>query len=81
MHTYRQGTQLGALQDQVDLFMRQLEVLARRDLELNQADVIMAGDDARACPGSQHALDARRALFRVVAAAQLKIDIAAGDRL
>ncbi len=61
--------------------MRQFEVLARRHLELNQTDVVMAGDDTRAGTGRQHALNARGALIRGVTAAQLQVDIATGNRL
>ena len=61
--------------------MRQFEILAAGYLELNQADIIMAGHDTRPGTGSQHAFDARGALIRGVTAAQLQIDIAAGNRL
>jgi hypothetical protein len=61
--------------------MRQLEILAGRHLELNQADVVMAGDNTRPGTGSQHALNARGTLIRGVATAQLQVDIAAGNRL
>ena len=61
--------------------MRQLEILARGHLELNQTDVVVAGDNTRARTGRQHALDTRRALIRGIATAQLQVDIAAGHRL
>ena len=61
--------------------MRQLEVLARRHLELNQADVVVAGDNTRARTGGQYAFNTGRALIRGIAAAQLEVDIAAGNRL
>ena len=81
MHANGQRTHLGAFQDRVDIFMRQLEVLARRHLKLNQADVVVAGDNTRPGTGRQHALNARGALIRGVTAAQLEVDIAAGNRL
>jgi hypothetical protein len=61
--------------------MRQFEIVAGRHLELNQADVVMAGDNPRPGTGGQYALNARGTLFRRVAAAQLQIDITGGNRL
>ena len=81
MHANGQRTHLGAFEDRVDIFMRQLEVLACRHLELNQADVVVAGDNTRPGTGRQHAFNTRRALIRGVTAAQLEVDIAAGNRL
>ena len=81
VNTHGQRTHLGAFQDRVDLFMRQPEVLARRNLELNQANVVVAGNNTRPGTGGQHALNARGALIRGVAAAQLQVDIATGNRL
>ena len=69
MHANGQRTHLGTFQDGVDIFVRQFEILARRYLELNQADVIVAGDNARARTGCQHALDASGTLIRRVATA------------
>lgn len=50
MYANRQRTHLSTFEDRVDIFMRQFEVLARRDLELNQADVVVAGDNTRPVP-------------------------------
>ncbi|MNZ75619.1 hypothetical protein D3C78_940990 [compost metagenome] len=61
--------------------MRQLDVLARRHLELNQADIIVTGDNARARTRCQNAFDARGTLIRRVATPQLQIDIAPGNGL
>ena len=81
MHPHRQRAQLGTFKDKIQLLVRQLEILTGGHLELNQADIIMAGDNSRAGAGRQHALNARGALLRRVATAQLQIDIATGDRL
>ena len=61
--------------------MRQFEVLIGSDKQFNQADIVMAGDNPRAGAGGQYALNTRRTLLRVITAAQLQIDITAGDRL
>ena len=61
--------------------MRQLKVLACRDAEFNQADIIVAGDNTRARTGGQHAFNTRGALIRRIATAQLQVDITAGNRL
>ena len=69
MYANGQRTHLGTFQDGVDIFVCQFEILARRHLELNQADVIMAGDNARARAGCQHAFNAGGTLIRRVATA------------
>ena len=81
MDAKRQRTQLRALQQQVDLFVQDGEVMLLWELNLNQAHIIVAGDDARPGSGGQHTLDAGRTLFWLIAAAQLQVDIAAGNRL
>lgn len=58
MHANCQRAHLGTLEDKIDFFMRQFEVLARWNLELNQANVIMAGDNTRPGTRSQHAFNA-----------------------
>ena len=58
MDPKRQRTQLRALQQQVDLFVQDGEVMMLGQLNLNQAHIIVAGDDARPGPRSQHTLDA-----------------------
>ena len=47
--------------------MRQFEILAGGHLKLNQADIIMAGDNTRTSTGGQHAFNARGTLIRRVA--------------
>ncbi|MNG78200.1 hypothetical protein D3C79_367650 [compost metagenome] len=59
MNADGQGFDLRALQHQIQLFLRQLEIMLAGDAQLNQAHVIMAGDNLRARAGSQHAFDAR----------------------
>ena len=81
MHANCQWTHLRAFQDLVDLFMRQFEILAGGHLKLNQADIIMAGDNTRTSTGGQHAFNARGTLIRRVATAQLQVDFAARNRL
>lgn len=81
MDAHRQRFDLRSLEHQIQLFLRQFEVMLSGDVQFNQTHVIVAGDNLGAGAGRQYALDARRALLRLVAAAQLKIDIAAGDRL
>ncbi len=81
MHAHRQRTHLGTLQDLVNILMRQLKVLAGRNLKLNQADVVMAGHNTRPGTRSQYAFNTRRSLIRRVATTQLEVDIAAGNRL
>ena len=78
MHANRQWTHLGTFQDLVDLFMRQFEILTGGHLKLNQADIIVAGDNTRTSTGGQHAFNARGALIRRVATAQLQVDFATG---
>lgn len=81
MNANRQRADLRTLQYVQRLLMRQFEILIRGHQQFNQADIVMAGDNARTGAGRQYALNARGALFRVVAAPQLQIDIAAGNRL
>ncbi len=57
VHTHGERAHLGALQDQVDLFMRLFEIMSGRNEEFDQADVVMAGNDTRPCAGGQDALD------------------------
>ncbi|VTN12943.1 Uncharacterised protein [Raoultella terrigena] len=59
MHANGQRAQLGAFKDKIQLLVRQLEILARGHLELNQAHVVMAGDDPRSGPGGQNAFNTR----------------------
>ena len=78
MHANCQWTHLGTFQDLVDLFMRQFEILTGGHLKLNQTDIIVAGDNTRTSTGGQHAFNARGALIRRVATAQLQVDFATG---
>ncbi len=71
MHAGCQRAHLRALQQMVDLFVHRGKIMLRRDLELNQADIIVAGNNTRAGAGSQHAFNAGRALVWRIAAAQL----------
>ena len=78
MYANRQRAYLRAFQDLVDLFMRQFEILTGGHLKLNQTDIIVAGDNTRTSTGGQHAFNARGALIRRVATAQLQVDFATG---
>ncbi|MNG95396.1 hypothetical protein D3C76_1853570 [compost metagenome] len=57
MDPYGQRFDLCALEHQIQLFLRQLEVMLRRNAEFDQADIIMAGDNFGTGTGSQYALD------------------------
>lgn len=66
-----QGFNLRTLKQQLNILLDQRKIAAGKDNHFDQTNIVVAGDNFCASPGSEHTLNARRALFRLVAATQL----------